>query len=154
MAMTPGQRRAAIIVAVVLALGIAMCLVCGTLGAFQSSRWFGQMMEQGQHTIAEADSFASTHDDTACLDEGLHRGDACQPTGISCLTQVSVFLDRCFDAAHPTPGLCDGVPGQAQIMESAQWAQRTCDAHGHPSDPRCPQLAQSVLRACARRARR
>jgi hypothetical protein len=153
MALSPSNRRVAIILVIVLGLGLVMCLICGTFGAFQSSRWFDQMIEQGQQTVAEADAFASTHDDTACLDAGLSRSDACGPTGLSCLTQVSVFLDRCFQSAHPTAGLCDGVPEVTAFTDSARWAHQTCDSHGRPNDPQCPQLAQSIQRACAQRGR-
>jgi len=152
MALTPRSRRILIILAIVGGLGIATCLVCGTLGAFQSSRWFGEMAQQAQHTIAEADAYASAHDDTACLDEGLHRSDACEPTSISCFTQVTVFLDRCLAAAHATTELCDGVPALTDLSRSAAWARETCGRLGRERDPQCPQLVQSVQRACMQRA--
>lgn len=150
MAMTPRNRRVVMILLAVLAAGVVMCLVCGTIGAFQSRQWFDRMLEEGQRTMAEADTFGAGHDQQACLEEGLHRSDACEPTGMGCFTQVSVFLDRCFDVSAPTPNFCDGVPPQTEIMQGVTWARETCTRLGRLRDAHCPQIVQSVQRACAR----
>jgi hypothetical protein len=119
-------------------------------GAFRASEWAEQVQADAQVTIPQADEFARTHDQSACRDEGLHRGDACGPTELTCFTQASVFLERCLQSCAPTPGFCDGVPPQTDFMASATWAAAECARLGRAQDSRCSSMLQSIQRTCAR----
>jgi hypothetical protein len=148
--MTDRNRRVAIILAVLFCGGGLVCLVCGVFGFFRLQEWGQQVQRDAQATIAEADDFARTHDQVGCRDEGLRRADLCGLTDVNCNAQVTVFTDRCMAAATPTPGFCDGVPAQTEIMESARWAAAQCQQMGRAQDTHCTTLLQSVQRACAR----
>lgn len=148
--MTERNKRVAIILAAVFAGGGLVCLICGVFGVFRAQEWGAQMQRDAEVTIRDADEFARTHDQLACRDEGLHRTDSCGLTDMSCFTQVTVFTERCMQGAAATPGFCDGVPPQSDIMASATWAAAQCTQLGRAQDSRCTSLLQTVQRACAR----
>ncbi len=153
MAMTERNRRVAVILGTIFVAGGVVCLVCGVFGAFRAQEWAAQIQADAQVTIPQADEFARTHDQAACRDEGLHRSDLCGVTDLSCFTQASVFLDRCLQSCAPTPGFCDGVPAQTEIMASATWAAAQCAQLGRVQDQRCTSMVQAIQRTCARAAR-
>jgi hypothetical protein len=147
--MTERNRRVVIILSVVFGGGGLVCLVCGVFGFFRASEFMGEVQRDAVVTIQQADEFARAHDQIACRDEGLRRGDACGATDVNCNAQVTVFTDRCLAGATPTPGLCDGVPSPTDIMPGVTWQAAQCTQLGRPQDSHCTTLLQSIQRWCA-----
>lgn len=146
--MTERNKRVAIILAVIFGGGAIVCLVCGVFGMFRAQQFVQEAQAGAEVTIPQADEYARTHDQAACRDESLRRSDLCGLTDLTCLTQASVFIERCLDSCAPTPGFCDGVPSPVEIMASAQWATAQCRELGRAQDSHCSTLLQAVQRAC------
>ena len=151
--MTECNKRVAILLAVLFGGGGLVCLVCGVFGIFQMEQFGEQAMRDAERTIPEADAFAGSHDQLACRDESFRRSDLCGPTELSCITQVTVFMEECLRRCAATPGFCDGVPRSTEIMAGATWARTECAELGRQADPRCPSMMQSVQHACDDSAR-
>ncbi len=146
--MSPRTKQILIVLVIAAGVGALACLVCGVGGYFRAQEWLTDMTGDARQTIEEASAFAATHDQAACREETLRRVDACEVATLSCFTQGSIFLNRCFRAATPTPGICDGVPAQGDIFGSASWAQHECNDRGHRDDPRCNQVQQLFQQVC------
>lgn len=146
--MSPRTKQILIVLAIALGLGGLVCVICGGFGAFRAQEWLTDMTGDARQTVAEADTFAATHDQAGCREETLRRVDACEVATLSCFTQGSIFLNRCFRAATPTPGVCDGVPAQGDIFGTTAWAQHECNDRGHRDDPRCNQVQQLFQLVC------
>jgi hypothetical protein len=91
--------------------------------------------------------FAASHDQDACVGEGLKKSEACD--GIMCEASAKLFVERCIPKASPSPGFCDGVPSSGEIMKTVSWIQDECKKRGKPSDDqKCQRLMQAVPPAC------
>ena len=66
--------------------------------------------------------------------------------------RVNLFLRSCLDAAAPTPGFCDAVPGQFEFVRVVQWSQEQCQRHGLSVEKQCAQLFSQVQHHCVTRA--
>lgn len=82
-----------------------------------------------------------------CLAEAISRYK--QSPGFSGAVGTRLFLDGCLENARPSPGFCDGVPGQTEFRRAAQWQQERCAQAGITGDSFCPQLFTQVQIFCA-----
>lgn len=124
-------------------LGVAV--IGGAVWWFSANK--DRLLAEGKESVAEAEAFATNHDQTACVDEGLRRGGTCD--GFVCEVKAKVFTTTCLQRAAPTPGLCTGVPAPTEIIKTASWVIDECQRRGKRSDDqRCQRLVQAVPEAC------
>ncbi len=146
--MSPTTKKVLVAVLIFLTVMVLGCVIFGIVSASWVQEWFGGLAEQGEQATAEARNFAATHDQDACVVEGLRRAEPCAEGELMCEVTAGVFLQSCLDLATPVSGFCDAVPPQTEIMRSAQWAIETCNARGHAGSQRCGRLAQAIQRHC------
>ena len=131
------------------AIGVLLCLLSCGVGYFYFHAFQQGLESAGDTSDVEARSFASTHDQNACVEEALRRGDACgADLNIMCHAQNGIFLTRCAEQATPVAGFCEGVPDPSDIMASVTWSMQACTARGRPNNQSCNRLMQSLQRGC------
>ena len=130
-------------------IGLLVCVVCCCVFGFYLRSFQQDMEHSGEGLREEALSFASNHDQSACVDDALRRTDACgADLNIMCHAYAGVFLTECLGGASPVAGFCDGVPVTSDVMDSVAWSMRVCAARGRPSEQPCTRLMQSIQRHC------
>ncbi|HEY8073746.1 MAG TPA: hypothetical protein VIF62_06550 [Labilithrix sp.] len=123
----------------------------GMLGIGGIVWWFSankdKFVAMAKQAEQESTEFAGSHEQSACIDEGLRRSDACD--GIMCQAEAKVFTQRCILKATPTAGFCDGAPAPGEIMATVRYTQAQCEKHGRRADDqKCTQLMQAIGAAC------
>lgn len=139
-------------VKVLLVVGAVLALLCAGavgLGVYLWRQHGRGFVEGGQEAFREGREFGARTDSEGCVAEAVERRRRAASFGE--LFRVNLFLRSCLDAAAPTPGFCDAVPGQLEFTETARWGQEQCRRHGLASDPQCPQLFSQVQQFCATR---
>lgn len=134
-----------------LVIGFGVMAMLAVIAVVVGVWWVGankdRWVAEGQSTKAEANSYATNHDQSACLDESIRRSLACR--GFSCEVHVRVFLDACVKDASKSPGLCEGAPKSGELMKANQWAMDECRRRGKPGNSLCVRALQGVPEACA-----
>ena len=105
-----------------------------------------RLVSESRDTMAEAKAFAESHDQDACVGEGLRKVAACD--GFMCEAQTKIFTTFCLQQAEPTPGFCDGVPPTSEIMNTSRWVVAECERRGKKGNQRCSRLVQAVPEVC------
>jgi hypothetical protein len=145
-------RIVLIVLAVIAVAALLGCGLCFGGMYFWVDQNADRLRESGQRVMAEAESFAASHSQDECIDEGLRRKDACgSGMEVICNAEAGIFLRRCLEAAAPTPGLCDGVPPPGEIMAGATWAVGYCAARGRSGDQQCAQFVRAIVEYCGSR---
>lgn len=100
----------------------------------------GRFKDKIMEVAEEATAFAETTDQAGCMAEAEARGKACGAFGLKCEMKAVMFLRICLEEAEPTPGFCDGVPPESDIIESAKWTLEQCGAADTVHNNRCSRL--------------
>ncbi len=148
----PPQKKSRVWLVVLILLGVVVLI--GVLVVGGAVWWFSankeRLVAMGREAEADATEFAPGHDQDACVGEALRKTDACD--GIMCEAKTKIFLERCIRKATSTPGFCDGVPQQGEIMKTVTWVQEQCTKRGRAADDqKCSRVMQGVPLACQQR---
>lgn len=127
----------------VLAL-LGLAVVGGVTWWFMSNK--DRIVSESKDTMAEAQAYAASHDQNACVDEGLRKVAKCD--GFVCEAQTKIFTTMCLQEAQRTPGFCDDVPPPSEIMKTSRWVVAECERRGKPGNQRCSRLVQAVPEVC------
>jgi hypothetical protein len=94
----------------------------------------------------KAKEFGAKTDNNGCLKEALarHKRDKSYTGQIS----TQGFLIVCLHRSETSPGFCDGVPEQNEIMESANWTLKKCSDAGLQNDQSCQRLFGAIQAYC------
>ena len=113
---------------------------------YQSKDRLVQSVEQIGKDAKDAKEFGAKTDNEGCLKETLarHKRDKSYTGQIS----TQGFLIVCLQASEPSPGFCDGVPEQNEIMESANWTLKKCSDAGMQNDQSCQRLFGAIQAYC------
>jgi hypothetical protein len=137
------------VVLVIVAVGLLGLMAIGFAGYSWMKSNKDRFLEIGKRAKADAARFAATHDGEQCLQEALRRID--QAKGIMAQAELKVFLSLCLDEARESPGMCDGVPPDGEIMRSVAWAADKCTQLGRSGDQRCKGLVTGIQKHCDER---
>ena len=119
---------------------VLACIVAVVAGGTFLKQKVGGIVEETQRQQTEARTFARTHAQAECMDEGIRRSRGC--AGFSCQVGVQSFTSACLSTATPTPGLCDGVPHPQDFQSGSIWRNGRCPVTGTQSVP------DATTRAC------
>lgn len=138
-----------------LAVGVVLVLLCA--GALLLGVYFWQkhgrgFVESGQEAFRDGQEFGGRTDSRGCLTEAVERHR--RTASFNELFRINLFLRGCLDAAAPTPGFCDAVPGQLEFAKTGHWVNEECRRHGLSAEGQCRQLFSQVQQHCAQRASR
>ncbi len=133
--------------------GLLLVLVVVTVvtGFFVVSRYGPGLVEAGKQTFTEGVEYGQRTDNEGCLNEAAARH--ARVEGFTDMVRNGVFMQACLEASRPTPGFCDGVPRQTELMKSVGWQHQQCKRFGLKPEQQCGQLFQGVQRFCETRAR-
>lgn len=137
---------------VLLAAGVVLAFVSAGvagLGVYLWRRHGRGLVEGGQRSYDGGREFGRTSNSRGCLTEAVERHRRAGDFGE--LLGVNLFLRGCLDAAPPTEGFCDGVPGPLEFVSTAEWGREQCHAHGLSVERQCGQLFAQVQQYCAAR---
>lgn len=136
----------------ILLICFGLCLLLGVAAIVGVGIWFSKNKDRiaqgAEQTLKDAETFAATHDQNACVDEGLVRSSKCD--GIWCTAQQQLYVASCLDKAEKSPTLCDDAPKPGEIMATANWAVNACKKRGR-TDQACTQVMQAIPQYCQRR---
>lgn len=145
-----GLRSLLVVFAIGAGVMLLGCLACGVYGYFWIDQNAAGLREVGVRAQGEADTFAASHTQAECLEDGFRRRDLCgDEMAIMCQAEAGVFVRRCIDVATPTPGLCEGVPPPDDIAAAVHWALAYCAQLGRAQDRQCPQFVRPIMEHCA-----
>jgi hypothetical protein len=108
----------------------------------------GKWIESAERLVEEGKKFGVNNNNEGCLKEALARHKRDKSTMGQIATQT--FLNVCLEASKPSPGFCDGVPQQNEILKSASWALKKCSDAGLQNDPGCKTIFGAVQSHCHR----
>src|SRR5918992_2003193 len=134
---------------VLLVVGVLLVvLVVGAVvaGYFVVRSYGPGLMEAGQQTYNEGVEYGRRTDNEGCLNEAAAR--QARVEGFTDMVRNGIFMQTCLEASRPTPGFCDGVPRQIEIMKGVAWQQQQCKRFGLRPEQQCGQLFQGVQRFC------
>lgn len=140
---------------VLLVLGgllLVLVVVAVVAGFFVVRRYGPGLVEAGKQTYTEGAEYGRRTDNEGCLNEAAAR--QAHVEGFGDMVKNGVFMQVCLEASRPTPGFCDGVPRQMEIMKGVTWQHQQCKRYGLKIEQQCGQLFQGVQRFCEERARR
>ncbi|MBO0725781.1 MAG: hypothetical protein J2P52_09295 [Blastocatellia bacterium] len=112
--------------------------------------WFyqnkGKLIQAAQNIEKEAREFGAKTNSEGCLNEALsrHKRDKSFTGRIS----TQGFLTVCLQASEASPGFCEDVPPQKEIMKSANWMLKKCAGAGMQNDQGCQQIFGVVQTYC------
>jgi hypothetical protein len=138
---------------VLLVVGVVLAVLCAGaygLGLYLWRQHGRAFADGGQEAFKEGRAFAESTSSQGCLDEAVERHRRASSFGE--MFRVNLFLRSCLDAATPTPGFCDAVPGQFEFVRMMQWSQEQCRQHGLSVEKQCVQLFSQVQYHCLTRA--
>ena len=94
----------------------------------------------------QAKEFGAKTDNNGCLKEALarHKRDKSYTGQIS----TQGFLIVCLHRSETSPGFCDGVPEQNEIMGSANCTLKKCSDAGMQNDQSCQRLFGAIQAYC------
>lgn len=126
---------------------VVIGLIAG--GAFQLwlSRSGEELRERGRVATEAGHEFGASTDQEGCVAEGLRR--AASQEGITERAVARVFVRACLERSAPTVGFCSGVPEPDEVMASAAWAVRECEARGLDGDSYCRNHVREVQDFCS-----
>lgn len=107
-------------------------------------RW----VQSAQQLAKEAKELGAKTNNAGCLEEALSRYK--RDKSFTGRISTQGFLTVCLQASEPSPGFCDGVPPQNEIMKSANWALKKCADAGLQNDQGCEQILGAVQAHCHR----
>ena len=139
----PTWMKVLLVVGVLLVVLIVGALVAGY---FVVRRYGPGLVEAGQQTYNEGVEYGRRTDNEGCLNEAAARQTRVE--GFTDMVRNGIFMQTCLEASRPTPGFCDGVPRQMEIMKSVGWQQQQCKRFGLKPEQQCGQLFQGVQRFC------
>lgn len=141
----PGWAKALIIVGVVIVLLVAG-VVAG--GIFWWSRNKDALIARGKAEIDQGRDFGRITDNQGCVDESISRYK--KNPGFSGALATNLFMSSCLQNSRLTPGFCDDVPKQTEILKSGQWRAEQCNRVDLSTDGYCQQLFSPVQQFCER----
>ena len=142
----PTWMKVLLVVGVLLVVLIVGALVAGY---FVVRRYGPGLVEAGQQTFNEGVEYGRRTDNEGCLNEAAAR--QARVEGFTDMVRNGIFMESCLGASRPTPGFCDGVPRQLELIKSATWQQQQCKRFGLKPEQQCGQLFQGVQRFCEKR---
>jgi hypothetical protein len=107
-------------------------------------RW----VQSAEKLVKEAREFGAKTNNGGCLEEALSRHK--RDKSITGRISTQGFLTVCLQASEPSPGFCEGVPPQNEILKSANWALKKCADAGLQNDQGCQQIFGAVQSYCHR----
>ena len=133
---------------------LLVVLIVGAVvaGYFVVRRYGPGLVEAGQQTYNEGVEYGRRTDNEGCLNEAAAR--QARVAGFADMVRNGIFMQTCLEASRPTPGFCDGVPRQMEIMKAVAWQQQQCKRFGLKPEQQCAQLFQGVQRFCEKRGAR
>lgn len=147
--------KTAKIVLGVIGVFVLACVVGAVLLGRFAKQKIGGIVEETQRATAEARTFARTHQQGDCMDEGMRRARGC--AAFQCMVATQNFTAICLSAAAATPGICDGVPHPQDFMSSSRWINSRCPVTGPTSAPdqaslACRNVVPALQAHCARQS--
>ncbi|NNF11900.1 MAG: hypothetical protein HKN72_01675 [Gemmatimonadetes bacterium] len=129
---------------------VAGCVVIGLIAGGGFQLWLDrsgeELRERGRVVTEEGYDFGASTDQEGCVAEGLRL--AGSEEGITERALARVFVGACLERSTPTVGFCSGVPEPDEIMASAAWVVRECEARGLNGDSYCRNHLREVQDFC------
>lgn len=134
------------VVLIISGLVVVLILVSLVAGVYMLKRYGPEMVEAGKQTFTEGEEYGRRTDNEGCLNEAVARHN--RADGFADMIKTNLFLRVCLGSSRPTPGFCDTVPRQIEIMKSVQWQAQQCSRYGLKTEKQCGQLFQQVQQFC------
>ena len=133
-------------------LVVVLIVVAVVAGFFVVRRYGPELVEASKQTFNEGAEYGQRTDNEGCLNEAAAR--QARVEGFGDMVKNGIFMQVCLETSRPTPGFCDGVPRQLEVMKGVTWQHEQCKRFGLKPEQQCGQLFQGVQRFCEERARR
>jgi hypothetical protein len=134
------RQRWKIFIAIVVGFILLVSVVTGA-----RVYWLVQNLDE----YTEAGSmFGKGKDNAACLQESLSRFKRDDSVGGALAART--FLESCLEVSQPTPGFCDNVPREAEIMKMIAWIRNQCSQTGLSRGNNCQKFFARVQEYCER----
>src|SRR5262245_51130372 len=139
------SRAWIIVLSIIGGLFLLMIIAVGGLVYWVSQnkdRW----IQSAERVGKEAKEFGAKTNNEGCLKEALSRHK--RDESITGRLSTNIFLGICLQESSPSPGFCDGVPPNGEIMKSANWTLKKCSDAGLQNDQGCQQMFGAVQGYC------
>lgn len=87
-------------------------------------------------------------DQLACVEEGMERSAACGRMQITCGTSAQMFTQGCLYTAPESEGICDGVPGPTEVIDTVSWSTGQCKDRGQTLNDFCGSVMGALQVYC------
>ena len=126
---------------IVVALGIYWFSTSG-------KQYFEQVMQSAERHMEEGQEAGKQTDEAGCLKLGVEQ--VRKANSISTALAAQFFLRGCLNSAKPTPGFCDDVPAEDELVKSVQWQLKKSGELGVDND-NGRQILKAIQQHCGKR---
>ncbi|HEX4945051.1 MAG TPA: hypothetical protein VFZ34_00115 [Blastocatellia bacterium] len=95
-------------------------------------QFFERVMQSAEQQIEAGKEAGKQTDEAGCLNAGVER--VKQADSMATTLAAQFYLRGCLESAKPTPGFCDDVPPESEIMKSIQWQLKKSGELGVDND--------------------
>lgn len=110
----------------------------------------GKFVQTAEQVLKDGKEFGEKTNNIGCMNEALSRHK--QDKSLTGRISTATFLGVCLSVSDPSPGFCDGVPRDDEILKSANWRLKKCSDAGLQNDQGCQQIFGVVQKYCNRSA--
>ncbi|HEY6401976.1 MAG TPA: hypothetical protein VI479_11240 [Blastocatellia bacterium] len=141
------SKTVAIILSVIGGLFLLGIIVVGgfVYWVYQNKDKFVQSAEQ---VFKEGKEFGEKTNNEGCIKEALSRHK--RDKSLTGRVSTGAFLSVCLPVSEPSPGFCDGVPPEKEVLKSINWRLQKCSDVELQNDQGCQQLFSVVQKYCNR----
>jgi hypothetical protein len=99
--------------------------------------------------LAEGGRFGESADNQlACIEEGMERSAGCGRMQLACGTGAQTFTQGCLYTAPASDGICEGVPGPTEVIDTVSWSTGQCKDRGQTLNDFCASVMGALQVYC------
>jgi hypothetical protein len=107
-----------------------------------------KFVQSAERVLKEGKEFGQKTNNEGCINEALSRHK--RDKSLTGRVSTSAFLGVCLPVSEPSPGFCDRVPPEKEMLKSINWRLQKCSDAELQNDQGCQQLFGVVQKYCSR----
>jgi hypothetical protein len=138
-------------IAIIVTLGVlAVFGTCVGAGVWWWSENKDELISTARDGLAEGAQFGRTASGQSdCIERGMELSAECGQMAIMCGTAAQVFTQGCLYTAPATDGVCAGVPGPTDLIDTVTWSTSQCQERGQTLNNFCGNVMGALQAYCA-----
>lgn len=125
-------------------IALLLLLVCGGYLYYRAHK--DEDFAAVKRSMEEGQAFGQNQTSEGCIEEGLRRIHGL--SGMLDEVANNLWTSGCLETATVSPGFCDGVPDETEMIKTVSWRLGRCNEHAGVDPQRCQRFMQVWQKAC------